>query len=88
MTSFPKQTLEDDDHPIMVIEQRPSAFTGHSWWLVLSYKTAQFEDMLPFEFPSFSEAEQALAIALVAERLRQAMAAVLVAEDNAIQESK
>ena len=69
--------------PIMIVEQRPSSLTGHSWWLVLSYSTAEFEEMLPFEFPSLSETDQSLVIAPIAERLRLKMKEVLDAEDLA-----
>lgn len=65
----------------MVIESRPSTFTGLSWWLVLSYKDFHAEEMLPADFMGMTEEMRHFVIAPLAERMRQKLKPILVMED-------
>lgn len=68
--------------PLFAIESRPSEFLGISWWAVLTYKDFHAEEMLPPNFMGLDEVGQNLALAPVAERLRQRLAPILIAEDT------
>jgi len=63
------------------LETRPSTFTGMSWWAVLRYKNAEYDEMLPADFPSWSEDRQDRVVAETCGRLKNQLRPILLAED-------
>lgn len=70
-------------NPLFAIESRPCSFYGLGWWAVLSYKEHNFEERLPLDFMAMDETGQNLAIAPIAQRLREKLRPILEAEDAA-----
>jgi hypothetical protein len=87
-TLGPERTLELvtdewEPDPIMYVEPYLSAITGavcHQ--LVLEYKEHKFEEPLPADFMTMDEASRNLATLPIAERLRQKLRPILLAEDG------
>jgi len=63
------------------LETRPSTFTGMSWWAVLRYKNAEYDEMLPADFPSWPEDRQDRVVAEACGRLKNQLRPILLAED-------
>jgi len=63
------------------LETRPSTFTGMSWWAVLRYKNAEYDEMLPADFPSWAEDRQDRVVAEACGRLKNQLRPILLAED-------
>lgn len=69
--------------PLFVIESRPSSINGILFWAVLSYKEHMFDEPLPQNFMGLDEAGQNLALAPVAQRLKERLRPIIEAEDAA-----
>lgn len=67
--------------PLMIVESRPSRFTGIAYFLVLSYKDFHAERLLPPDFMGMDEIQRNLTILPLAEQMRKELAPILEAED-------
>jgi hypothetical protein len=78
------RVVEEDavEKPVMVIESRPSQFTGVGYWLVMAYQDKQFEELLPADFMGLTPEKRDEITAPLAEKLRVQMAKVLDSEDR------
>lgn len=63
-------------------ESRPSAYTGISWWLVLSYKEKEYEELLPYDWLSRPEPEQEDLVDDAREKVMAKLKPIILAEDG------
>lgn len=82
LTETPVTVDLDNLDIVMNLETRPSALSGFNYWLTLTYKTHQFEEMFPQEFAGWSEEIQDAKIQDAAQRLRAHLRPILMAEDE------
>lgn len=72
----------ESDEILQFVEVRQSSITGLDvFYLCLTYKEHRFEEMLPYDFQSWDESSQAIALAPLSKRLQLRMKEVLDAED-------
>lgn len=64
------------------VETRPSVGTGFSWWTVLRYKTHEFIDLLPHDFPALEQEKRDELVEVSARKLKAQLAPILRAEDG------
>lgn len=64
------------------LETRPSVGTGFSWWVVLRYKSHEFIDLLPHDFPALDDAKRDELVEASARKLQAQLRPILLAEDG------